>query len=73
MRGNGRRPKGGRWISASTTNATMLTPAIIAFLSENTIGVTVSMDGPPDLHDKRSAYKSGKAGHSGSSGRTGAG
>lgn len=56
-----------------TTNATMLTPAIIAFLSENTIGVTVRMDGPPDLHDKRRAYQSGEAGHSGSSGRTGAG
>jgi hypothetical protein len=31
-----------------TTNATLLTPAIIAFLSENRIGVTVSMDGPPE-------------------------
>ena len=29
-----------------TTNATLLTPAIIEFLSENRIGVTVSMDGP---------------------------
>jgi len=43
-----------------TTNATLLTPTIIRFLSENAIGVTVSMDGPPDLQDKRRVYKSGK-------------
>jgi len=43
-----------------TTNATLLTREIIAFLSENGIGVTVSMDGPPDLQDKRRVYKSGK-------------
>ncbi len=43
-----------------TTNATLLTPAIIEFLSENAIGVTVSMDGPPDLQDRRRVYKSGK-------------
>lgn len=43
-----------------TTNATLLTPEIIAFLSDNAIGVTVSMDGPPDLQDKRRVYKNGK-------------
>jgi len=43
-----------------TTNATLLTDEIIAFLSENAIGVTVSMDGPPDLQNKRRVYKSGK-------------
>ncbi len=43
-----------------TTNATLLTPAIIDFLSEHAIGVTVSMDGPADLQDKRRVYKSGK-------------
>ncbi|HLW76758.1 MAG TPA: radical SAM protein, partial [Bryobacteraceae bacterium] len=36
----------GRTVDFSlTTNATLLTPAIIQFLSENRIGVTVSMDG----------------------------
>ena len=51
----------GRTIGFSlTTNATLLTDEIIAFLSENEIGVTVSMDGPPDLQDKRRVYKSGK-------------
>jgi len=43
-----------------TTNATLLSPAIIGFLSENEIGVTVSIDGPPDLQDKRRVYKSGR-------------
>lgn len=51
----------GRTIGFSlTTNATLLTDEIIAFLSEQEIGVTVSMDGPPDLQDKRRVYKSGK-------------
>jgi len=43
-----------------TTNATLLTPAIISFLSENEIGVTVSMDGPAELQDKRRVFKNGK-------------
>ena len=51
----------GRQVDFSlTTNATLLTPAIIDFLSEHAIGVTVSMDGPADLQDKRRVYKSGK-------------
>jgi len=43
-----------------TTNATLLTPAIIDFLSDNRIGVTVSMDGPPDLHDKLRVFANGR-------------
>ncbi|BBC73924.1 quinohemoprotein amine dehydrogenase maturase [Altererythrobacter sp. B11] len=43
-----------------TTNATLLTDEIIAFLSENEIGVTVSMDGPPDLQDLRRVDKKGR-------------
>ena len=51
----------GRQIDFSlTTNATLLTPAIIEFLSENRIGVTVSMDGPPDLHDKLRVFANGQ-------------
>jgi uncharacterized protein len=51
----------GRTIDFSlTTNATLLTPAIIEFLSENRIGVTVSMDGPPDLHDKLRVFANGR-------------
>ncbi|MBV9507316.1 MAG: quinohemoprotein amine dehydrogenase maturation protein [Acidobacteriia bacterium] len=43
-----------------TTNATLLTPAIIRFLSENRIGVTVSMDGPPELHDQLRVFANGR-------------
>jgi uncharacterized protein len=43
-----------------TTNATLLTPAIIEFLSENRIGVTVSMDGPAELHDKLRVFSNGR-------------
>jgi uncharacterized protein len=51
----------GRTIDFSlTTNATLLTPAIIEFLSANNIGVTVSMDGPPELHDKLRVFANGR-------------
>ncbi len=51
----------GRSIDFSlTTNATLLTPAIIEFLSENNIGVTVSMDGPPELHDQLRVFANGR-------------
>jgi uncharacterized protein len=51
----------GRFIDFSlTTNATLLTPAIIEFLSDNQIGVTVSMDGPPELHDKLRVFANGR-------------
>lgn len=43
-----------------TTNATLLTPEIVAFLSDNAIGVTVSMDGPPDVQDRHRVYKNGR-------------
>jgi uncharacterized protein len=43
-----------------TTNATLLTPAIIDFLSEHRIGVTVSMDGPAEIQDRHRVYKNGK-------------
>jgi uncharacterized protein len=51
----------GRSIDFSlTTNATLLTPAIIEFLSENHIGVTVSMDGPKEMHDKLRVFSNGR-------------
>jgi uncharacterized protein len=51
----------GRLIDFSlTTNATLLTPSIIEFLSENRVGVTVSMDGPADLHDKLRVFANGR-------------
>ena len=43
-----------------TTNATLLTPTIIEFLSANRIGVTVSMDGTKEMHDKLRVFANGK-------------
>lgn len=43
-----------------TTNATLLTPAIIRFLSDNRIGVTVSMDGPKEMHDRLRVFSNGR-------------
>lgn len=43
-----------------TTNATLLIEEIVTFLSDNRIGVTVSMDGPPEVQDKHRVYKNGK-------------
>ncbi len=51
----------GRHIDFSlTTNATLLTPTIIQFLSDNHIGVTVSMDGPKEMHDHLRVFSNGK-------------
>jgi uncharacterized protein len=58
---NARAAAKGRSIDFSlTTNATLLTAPIIEFLSENRIGVTVSMDGPPELHDKLRVFANGR-------------
>ena len=43
-----------------TTNGTLLTPPIIDFLAEHRIGVTVSMDGPRELHDQLRVFANGK-------------
>jgi uncharacterized protein len=43
-----------------TTNATLLTPAIIDYLAENAIGVTVSMDGPKEMQDKFRVFANGR-------------
>ena len=58
---NQRAGEEGRHIDFSlTTNATLLTPTIIEFLSENHIGVTVSMDGPKEMHDHLRVFANGK-------------
>jgi uncharacterized protein len=43
-----------------TTNATLLTPAIIDFLAENRVGVTVSIDGPKEMNDKFRVFSNGR-------------
>jgi uncharacterized protein len=58
---NERAAEQGKHIDFSlTTNATLLTPAIIEFLSENRIGVTVSMDGPKEMHDHLRVFSNGR-------------
>jgi len=42
-----------------TTNATLLKPEIIAFLAENRVGVTISIDGPRDMQDKFRVFHNG--------------
>lgn len=39
-----------------TTNGTLLTDGVIDFFQEHRFGVTISIDGPPDLHDKRRSF-----------------
>jgi uncharacterized protein len=43
-----------------TTNATLLKPDVIDFLADERIGVTISIDGPPDLQDKFRVFSNGK-------------
>ena len=58
---DGRAAEQGRSIDYSlTTNATLLTGDIIAFLSEHRIGVTVSMDGPKEMHDQLRVFANGR-------------
>ncbi len=50
----------GQFIDFSlTTNATLLTPAIVQWLAANNIGVTVSIDGPKEYQDDMRVYKTG--------------
>ncbi len=42
-----------------TTNATLLKPEVIEFLAEENFGITISMDGPPDLQNKFRVFKNG--------------
>jgi uncharacterized protein len=42
-----------------TTNATLLKPDVIDFLTEHRFGVTISIDGPPELQDKFRVFHSG--------------
>jgi uncharacterized protein len=43
-----------------TTNATLLNEEIIEFLSDNRVGVTVSIDGDRELNDRQRVFHSGK-------------
>jgi len=42
-----------------TTNGTLLDAETVAFLHEHRVGVSVSLDGPPDVHDHNRPYPGG--------------
>ena len=44
---------------AITTNGTLLTDRVIAFLHENEIGITISMDGVESIHDRYRRFPDG--------------
>lgn len=51
----------GKYIDFSlTTNATLLTPAIIEYLSANNVGVTVSLDGNREQNDALRVFSNGR-------------
>lgn len=45
---------------ALTTNASLLTPEVIAFLIEHQFGVNISIDGNREQHDQHRKFKSGR-------------
>jgi uncharacterized protein len=47
-----------------TTNATLLTEEIVDFLSENRVGVTVSIDGDQELNDRMRVFHDGRGSYS---------
>lgn len=47
---------GKQLIISLTTNGTRFTPALLDFLREHRIGITISIDGPPDIHDVNRRY-----------------
>jgi len=51
---------GKRVFVSLTTNGTLLTPEIVAFIRHHRIAVSVSMDGPADLHDANRAGPDGE-------------
>jgi uncharacterized protein len=49
-----------------TTNGTLLTDEIIDFFQEHRFGLTISIDGPKDLHDKRRSFLTARGERKGS-------
>ena len=51
---------GKRLVVSLTTNGTRFTPTLLDFLQEHRVGITVSIDGPPDIHDANRRYAGGR-------------
>lgn len=56
-------PRGWTCTNALQTNGTLLTPEWCTFLRENGFLVGISMDGPPELHDRYRVDKGGRPTH----------
>ena len=54
------RETGKRLVVSLTTNGTRFTPTLLDFLREHRVGITVSIDGPPDIHDANRRYAGGR-------------
>lgn len=55
------RVAGGRGLSYNiTTNGTLLNGSRVEFLIENNFSITVSLDGPKEIHDRNRIYKNGR-------------
>lgn len=50
------RALGKKLVVSMTTNGTRFTPEALDFLAAHSIGVSVSIDGPPDVHDANRRY-----------------
>lgn len=55
---------GKRLLVSLTTNGTLLDADIVSFFRDHRVVVSVSLDGPPDLHDANRPYASGKGSYS---------
>jgi uncharacterized protein len=53
---------GKRLVVSVTTNGTRFTPEVLEFLRTHPISISVSIDGPPDLHDANRRYPGANGG-----------
>jgi len=53
---------GKKLVVSLTTNGTRFTPEVLDFLREHAISISVSIDGPPDLHDANRRYPGANGG-----------
>jgi len=56
------RASGKKLVVSLTTNGTRFTPEVLDFLREHPISVSVSIDGPPDMHDANRRYPGASGG-----------
>ncbi len=65
--------RGKKLVVSLTTNGTRFTPAALAFLRAHPVSLSVSIDGPPDLHDANRRYAGAISGGTTGGGTAGAG